>query len=265
MGLLDRRYLLAAVAVLLVGCSDTGTGPEEDTNPEPTPEYPLDGFVTVAPGVDLHYLDFGGEGNPILLLAGLGNTANVFRGLTPLLTDHHRVLALTRCGFGRSSQPSTGYDPATLAGDVAAVLDDLGIQKADLVGHSIAGEEMSRFAVDYPERLDRLVYLDAAYDRTLPSDPLTAAWATPPAPDAADVADRAAFQAYLTGVIGVQFPLEEVAATTVVAANGAVLGYVTDPSINQAIGASVEEPQYALPWAGLRRRPLAWPDFDLPR
>ncbi|HSG09702.1 MAG TPA: alpha/beta hydrolase, partial [Longimicrobiales bacterium] len=239
------RCLLALAAVLVAGCSDTGTGPEQGTDPQPTPDYPLAGFVTVAPGVSLHYLDFGGEGDPVLLLAGLGNTANVFREFAPLLTDHYRVLALTRRGFGRSSQPSSGYDPATLARDIAAVLDSLGIQKIDLIGHSIAGEEMSRFAVDHPQRLGRLVYLDAAYDRTLPSESPTPVWAVPPGPTVADVASRTAFQTFLSGVLGVRFPLEEVAATTVVANDGTVAGYVTPSSINQAILTTVEKPDYA--------------------
>lgn len=228
----------------LLACSGSGTEPQDVTDPPP-PDYPLSGLVTVAPGVSLHYLDFGGEGPPVLLLAGLGNTANVFREFAPLLTDHHRVLALTRRGFGGSSQPAGGYDPITLAHDIAAVLDSLHVQKVDIVGHSIAGEELSRFAVDHPARLGRLVYLDAAYDRTLSSGSAPAAWATPPGPTAADRSSRTAFQTFLSRVLGVRFPLEEVVATTVVANDGTVVGYVTPPSINQAILAAVEKPNYA--------------------
>lgn len=81
--------------------SDTATGPAENTGLKPSPQNPFNGFVTVDPTVSLHYLDFGGEGDPVLPLAGLGNTPNVFRDLAPLLTDHYRVRALTRRGFAR--------------------------------------------------------------------------------------------------------------------------------------------------------------------
>ena len=66
------------------------------------------GFVTVAPGVRLHYLDFGGTGQPLVLLAGLGNTAHAYDDFAPALTDRFHVIALTRRGFGESSHPDSG-------------------------------------------------------------------------------------------------------------------------------------------------------------
>ena len=62
-------------------------------------DMPSDQFVTLD-GVRFHYLDWGGDGDPLLLLAGLGCTAHVFAELAPHLTDRFRVLALTRRGHG---------------------------------------------------------------------------------------------------------------------------------------------------------------------
>jgi pimeloyl-ACP methyl ester carboxylesterase len=122
------------------------------------------GFVTVN-GIKLHYLDWGGKGKVILFLAGVGNSAHIFDDIAPKFTDHFHVLALTRRGHGQSDKPEAGYDLATLTEDIRQFLDQMKIKRAILVGHSFAGDEMTMFASTYPERVDKLVYLDAAYDR----------------------------------------------------------------------------------------------------
>jgi pimeloyl-ACP methyl ester carboxylesterase len=121
-------------------------------------------FVT-ANGIKLHYLDWGGKGKVLLFLAGLGNSAHIFDDIAPKFTDRFHVLALTRRGHGQSDKPATGYDIPTLAEDIRQLLDHLHIKRATLIGHSFGGDEMTRFASSYPERVDKLIYLDAAYDR----------------------------------------------------------------------------------------------------
>src|SRR5580765_742543 len=74
-------------------------------------------MVTIAPGISLEVLDWGGKGRPLVLLAGLGNTAHVFDDVAPSLTDSFHVYGITRRGFGRSSQPP--------ASDVTTWLSDL--------------------------------------------------------------------------------------------------------------------------------------------
>lgn len=120
-------------------------------------------FVTVADGVALEVLDFGGSGRPIVLLAGLGNTAHVFDEFAPKLTMLGHVYAITRRGYGSSSRPMSGYDVDRLGEDVLAVVDALQLKGAILVGHSIGGQELSYLASRYPDRLSALVYLEAAY------------------------------------------------------------------------------------------------------
>ncbi len=117
-------------------------------------------------GIKLHYLDWGGDGPALLFLPGLGCNAYIFNRFAPRFTDHFRVLALTRRGHGDSDYPETGYDIDTLTEDIRQFMDCLKIEQAVLVGHSYAGIELSHFAALYPERVLKLVFLDAAYDRS---------------------------------------------------------------------------------------------------
>lgn len=122
-------------------------------------------FVTVAPGVRLEVLDFGGPaaGRPVVLLAGLGNNAHVYDRFAPKLTDRYRVYAITRRGFAPSSVPASGYLADRLAEDVRAVLDSLRLRRPVLVGHSLAGQELSSIGSRRPERVAGLAYLDAGW------------------------------------------------------------------------------------------------------
>lgn len=117
-----------------------------------------------ANGVKLHYLDCGGEGEPLVLLTGYGATAHTFDKLAPRLTKQFRVFALTRRGRTPSDRPSSGYDLATLTADVEQFLNALGLRRVHLVGHSFGGTEMTQFATLHPERVASLVYFDAALD-----------------------------------------------------------------------------------------------------
>jgi non-heme chloroperoxidase len=120
--------------------------------------------VAVAPHVELEVLDWGGSGPPLVFLAGFGNSAHIFDAFAPEFVPHFRVLGITRRGFGGSSKPTTGYDTTTLVRDIVAVLDSLGIARASFAAHSFGGSELNYLAARFPQRIDRLVYLDAAAD-----------------------------------------------------------------------------------------------------
>ena len=120
-------------------------------------------LVTVDEGVDLEVLDWGGSGRPIVLLAGLGNTAHVFDDFAPKLTASGHVYGVTRRGYGVSTRPAGSYGVDRLAADVLTTLDKLSLEKPVIVGHSIAGQELSALAADHPDRIGGLVYLDAGY------------------------------------------------------------------------------------------------------
>jgi pimeloyl-ACP methyl ester carboxylesterase len=121
-------------------------------------------FVTIN-GIRLHYVDWGGQGEVMLFLSPLNGGAHIFDSLAPHFTDRFHVFGLTRRGTEPSATPPSGYDTGILAEDIRAFLDALNIGRVTLVGYSIAGDEMTRFAGVHPQRTTRLVYLDATWDR----------------------------------------------------------------------------------------------------
>lgn len=124
---------------------------------------PKEGFVNLD-GVSLHYLDWGGTGKPMLLLAGLGATAKYYGGLAPKLAKRFKVLGFTRRGHGRSDRPAE-CNLDDLVEDIHHFLDALGIEQAILAGHSMAGYEMPLFAIRYPQRVEAIIFMDAIYPK----------------------------------------------------------------------------------------------------
>jgi pimeloyl-ACP methyl ester carboxylesterase len=124
-------------------------------------------FITVEDKVKLEVLDWGGSGRPLVLLAGLGNTAHVFDKFAPKLSSAYHVYGITRRGFGASSAPLPSgdamYSADRLGDDVLAVLDALKLNRPVLAGHSLGGEELSSVGSRHPERVAGLIYLDAGY------------------------------------------------------------------------------------------------------
>src|SRR4051812_30739140 len=117
---LPAALLLAAAAA----CAAPALSPSPFADPAPHRAS----RIAVAPGVRLEVLDWGGTGPALVFLAGASNTGHAFDTFAPRFTDRFRVLALTRRGLGASDVPNPGpYDAATLAADVKAVLDSLGI------------------------------------------------------------------------------------------------------------------------------------------
>lgn len=121
-------------------------------------------FVSVN-GIRLHYLDWGGKGSTLIFLTGMGSSAYIFSKFAPRFNDKFHVLALTRRGHGDSDYPENGYDPDTLIEDICQFMDTLGIEKAILAGHSLAGVELTHFAATHPNRVEKLIYIDALDDR----------------------------------------------------------------------------------------------------
>lgn len=124
-------------------------------------------MVTTEPGIQVQVLDWGGTGPPLMLLAGMDATAKDFDNqFVQGLERTFHVYSMTRRGFGASSAPvpdATNYSADRLGDDVLAVLDHLQLQKPLLVGHSLAGEELSSVGSRHPGRVAGLVYLDAGY------------------------------------------------------------------------------------------------------
>ena len=148
---------VVAVAIIIVSSRLYAT---DEVSPAPPP---VQHFVTVEENVKLEVIDWGGSGRPLVLLAGLGDKASVFDTFARKLTSRYRVYGITRRGFGASSVPVSGYSGDRLGEDVVTVLDALKIERPILIGHSIAGSELSYVATVHPEKIAALVYLDSAY------------------------------------------------------------------------------------------------------
>jgi pimeloyl-ACP methyl ester carboxylesterase len=193
--------------------------------------------------VRLEVLDWGGTGPPLVFLSGLQDVAHGFDEFAPRFTDQYHVLAITRRGYGASSQTPLGYDLASRVADLRAVLDSLGLPRVALVGHSIAGDELTAFAGRYPARVAGLVYLDAAYDH---SGIRAAMRESPPPPPMrpADSASATAVQAYLLRVYGVRIPEAQLRAIGRYNAAGRLVGNVTPEAIDTLMLVGCGHPNY---------------------
>ncbi len=104
-----------------------------------------------------------GEGPPVVMLHGLlvGNLATWYFGAAREVSRDHHVLLYDLRGHGRSEFCETGYDTATMARDLACLTADYQSQPMTLVGHSYGALVALRFALDHPDRVGRLVLVDA--------------------------------------------------------------------------------------------------------
>jgi pimeloyl-ACP methyl ester carboxylesterase len=110
--------------------------------------------------VRLHAV-IGGAGPPLLLVHGWPQTWYAWRMLMPALARDFSVVAPDQRGIGLSDKPSGGYDTATLAGDMVALMDGLGHHRFAMYGTDVGMPIAYALAADHPDRLDRLVVSEA--------------------------------------------------------------------------------------------------------
>ena len=103
------------------------------------------------------YWDEQGQGEPLLLIMGLGYTSCMWHRTRPVLAQHFRTIAFDNRGVGLSAVPPGPYSIATMASDAAAVLDAAGIASAHVFGVSMGGMIAQEFALQYPARTRSLV------------------------------------------------------------------------------------------------------------
>ncbi len=107
------------------------------------------------------YVRFGGQGPAVVMLHGFGDTGDMWAPLAKALFKDHTVVVPDLRGMGLSSYPDMGYDKKTQAKDIAAVMDKLKIDKADLVTHDIGNMVGYALAAQYPDRITKWAIIDA--------------------------------------------------------------------------------------------------------
>jgi pimeloyl-ACP methyl ester carboxylesterase len=133
------------------------------TRPQPKVEGVRHSFVE-AGGLRMHVAEAGPEdGEPVVLLHGWPQHWYEWRELIPRLAEHYRVLCPDLRGLGWTDAPPRGYDKETLAGDVLALLDALGLRQVNLVGHDWGGWAGFLLCLRHPERVRRFLALNIAH------------------------------------------------------------------------------------------------------
>jgi pimeloyl-ACP methyl ester carboxylesterase len=118
--------------------------------------------ATLKSGVKLHYQQVG-DGPDLVMIHGLtGNLAVWHLKIIPMLWDHFRILTYDLRGHGYSDVPPSGYTLDEMTEDLAELLETLEIQRASIVGHSFGADVALYFAHHRPERVDRVIAIEAA-------------------------------------------------------------------------------------------------------
>jgi len=127
----------------------------------PTPFPPDFRVATITSAEAAIHVRVGGHGPAVVLIHGFGATGDMWSPMAAELAKDHTVVVPDLRGMGLSSHPDGGYDKWTQAGDIQAVLDKLGIARADIVAHDIGTMVAYAYAARYPERTTRLVIIDS--------------------------------------------------------------------------------------------------------
>ncbi len=111
------------------------------------------------------YYETHGAGRPLVLLHGGLGSGEMFGPILPALTADHEVIAVDLQGHGRTADIDRPLDIRLMAGDVAALIDHLGLDKPDILGYSLGGGVAFWTAVKYPELVRKLVMVSAPIRR----------------------------------------------------------------------------------------------------
>jgi pimeloyl-ACP methyl ester carboxylesterase len=115
-------------------------------------------------GVSLYYEEHG-SGEPLVLLHGGIGAGEMFEPIVPALAAGRRVITVDLQGHGGTADVDRPLRPETMADDVAALIEHLGLERADLMGYSLGGYVALRTAIQHPERVRRLVLVSVTFSR----------------------------------------------------------------------------------------------------
>lgn len=114
-------------------------------------------------GMDLYY-EVSGSGDPIVVLHGAYMNIPTMGGIIPALAENHTVYAIEFQGHGRTEDIDRPITYPNLSSDVAAFMDAVGLEEADVFGYSMGAAAGLRLAIDHPEKVDQLVAASVSYD-----------------------------------------------------------------------------------------------------
>ncbi len=107
-------------------------------------------------GVNLYYESYG-DGDPVVLIGGLGSQLQSWATQVPLYSKHFQVVVFDNRGSGKSDKPEERYSTADMANDTAALMSELGIESAHVVGKSMGGMIGQWLAINHPQKVQKLV------------------------------------------------------------------------------------------------------------
>mgnify|MGYP001373354129 CR=1 FL=1 len=125
------------------------------------PMSPVHDEFIIAGNLTFHYVQWGTQGTPIICVHGITANAFYFQALADDLADNHRVFAYDLRGRGDSDKPEQGYNVPIHAADLSELIDVLELERPVVIGHSLGAWISLYFAAHYPEKLSKLVLIDA--------------------------------------------------------------------------------------------------------
>jgi pimeloyl-ACP methyl ester carboxylesterase len=131
----------------------------------PAPAHAADpaGDRVTINGMEMYY-EVSGEGTPLVVLHGAYMNIETMGGIIPKLAETHKVYALEFQGHGRTTDIDRPITYQNLADDVAAFMDAVGLQKADVFGYSMGAGAGLQLAIRHPEKINKLIAASAGYD-----------------------------------------------------------------------------------------------------
>ncbi len=119
-------------------------------------------LLTDVNGIKICY-EILGEGDPVLLVHGLGSKKESWIGQFKPLSEHFKVIRFDNRGAGKSDRPKGEYSMELFADDITGLMDYLKIDKAHIIGWSLGGMIVQNFVIKYPERVNKMILINTNY------------------------------------------------------------------------------------------------------